>query len=308
MSSRLKAQPAPEAYVYDMEVAQAPSSVRIRGLASVSDQGAPLYVVDGVPVDDISYLSPDDIATMNVLKDASATAIYGSRASNGVVQIATKKSKGASPVPLTVTTQRETSVEYTVEAAQTIASDNQLATVTFREEDLTAEFRYQSVPKLSEHVYLQGRIPDWYKADLMDGEVNLYMENSFVGTSYLSTEQFSDTLELSFGIDNNLSVKREKIRDFASTRFLGPNRTETLGYRITLRNNKAYRVRCNLLDQVPVTTNKEIQVEVLELSGGQFNGETGKVTWDLPLDPGETRELVLKYSVRYPKDKQVRTE
>lgn len=69
-------------------------TIRIRGASSVSSSNDPLYVVDGVPVGEghsaIAYLSPSDIESMQVLKDASSAAIYGSRAANGVVLITTK--------------------------------------------------------------------------------------------------------------------------------------------------------------------------------------------------------------------------
>lgn len=65
-------------------------NVRVRGVASISGDATPLYVVDGVPNDNMPYLNPNDIERMDVLKDASATAIYGSRANNGVIIITTK--------------------------------------------------------------------------------------------------------------------------------------------------------------------------------------------------------------------------
>lgn len=65
-------------------------NVRVRGIASISGSATPLYVVDGVPNENLPYLNPNDIERMDVLKDASATAIYGSRANNGVVIITTK--------------------------------------------------------------------------------------------------------------------------------------------------------------------------------------------------------------------------
>ncbi len=68
----------------------AAAEVRIRGIGTVNNS-APIYVVDGVIVDDISFLSPADIATTEILKDASATAIYGSRGANGVILVGTKK-------------------------------------------------------------------------------------------------------------------------------------------------------------------------------------------------------------------------
>jgi TonB-linked SusC/RagA family outer membrane protein len=72
--------------------------VIIRGAGSAgSSNSAPLYVIDGLWTDNIRDLNPNDIATLNVLKDASSTAIYGARGANGVVQITTKKGKGGIP-------------------------------------------------------------------------------------------------------------------------------------------------------------------------------------------------------------------
>ncbi len=85
------------------------STIRIRGGSSLNASNDPLMIVDGVPIDNnnvngsgnfLSFVNPNDIETMTVLKDASATAIYGSRASNGVIIITTKK--GAKGQPLSV--------------------------------------------------------------------------------------------------------------------------------------------------------------------------------------------------------------
>lgn len=69
-------------------------SIRVRGATSVQASNEPLYVVDGIPTDDISNLSTDDIESIQVLKDASSSAIYGARAANGVVLIQTKRGEG----------------------------------------------------------------------------------------------------------------------------------------------------------------------------------------------------------------------
>ena len=67
--------------------------IRVRGVGSISAGMEPLYVIDGFPGDDISMINPSDIETIDILKDASATAIYGSRGANGVVLITTKRGK-----------------------------------------------------------------------------------------------------------------------------------------------------------------------------------------------------------------------
>jgi len=67
------------------------ASVVLRGVSTLNSSQGPFYVIDGVPGVDISMISPDDIATIDVLKDAAATAIYGNRAANGVIMVTTKR-------------------------------------------------------------------------------------------------------------------------------------------------------------------------------------------------------------------------
>lgn len=69
-------------------------TMRIRGVNTINGDSSPLYVIDGVPRDNMNDINPSDIATIQILKDASATAIYGSRGANGVVLIETKTGKG----------------------------------------------------------------------------------------------------------------------------------------------------------------------------------------------------------------------
>ncbi|WP_455519645.1 SusC/RagA family TonB-linked outer membrane protein [Porphyromonas sp.] len=92
--------------------------IRIRGGASLNASNDPLIVIDGVPIENsavagapsiLSSLNPQDIASMNVLKDASATAIYGSRASNGVIMITTKRGKVGQKTQIAVSVQNSLS-------------------------------------------------------------------------------------------------------------------------------------------------------------------------------------------------------
>jgi TonB-linked SusC/RagA family outer membrane protein len=73
-------------------------NIQIRGVGTVTGDASPLYVVDGFEVDNIDYLSNNDIASLQVLKDASASAIYGARAANGVVLITTKSGHEGKPI------------------------------------------------------------------------------------------------------------------------------------------------------------------------------------------------------------------
>jgi TonB-dependent SusC/RagA subfamily outer membrane receptor len=281
------------------------SEIRIRGMASLKSAPSPLYVVDGETKGNIDYLDPDEIAKVDVIKDASATLIYGSRGANGVVIVTTNKNKAHSYVPRTIVSKNEITKEFIVDDVQSILSDGKLNTIKFRDAEVKANYEFKTVPKKSEHVYLVGKICDWYNTDLSDGEVNLYAENSFVGQSNINTTQFSDTLDISFGIDNGISVKREKIKDYSESKLLGSNKKENIGWKIKIRNNKGYEITTNVVDQIPTSTNKDIQIEALEISGGNWNEITGEVQWNLKLKPNETKEVILKYALKYPKNEQV---
>ncbi len=75
-----------------------PASIQIRGASTFSSEGvAPLYIVDGAPMDNIEGINPNDIASLEVLKDAASTAIYGSRSANGVIIITTKSGQKGKP-------------------------------------------------------------------------------------------------------------------------------------------------------------------------------------------------------------------
>jgi TonB-linked SusC/RagA family outer membrane protein len=71
-------------------------SIRVRGMSTANSSNDPLYVIDGVPTDNINCINPADIESMQILKDAASASIYGSRAANGVVIITTKQGKGNS--------------------------------------------------------------------------------------------------------------------------------------------------------------------------------------------------------------------
>lgn len=214
--------------------------------------------------------------------------------------------RSAAPYDNTVYTPAlETIKEYVVESKQSIPSQSNVTTVTYGEGTLEANYDYQSIPKLGENVYLIAKLTNWGKEDLTNGVAKLYLENSYVGKSLLNTTQYKDTIDLSFGVDNNISIKREKVAEFSEKSFVGSSRKETIGFKITIRNNKTYACTTSIFDQIPISANKEIQVNVIDLNGGILDNETGKVEWKLDLKPNETKIITLKYSVKYPKDKQV---
>lgn len=199
----------------------------------------------------------------------------------------------------------ETTVTFEIGVPYSIPSDGKVQTIEIQRTSSPAGYKYVTVPKLSSVAYLTGNITDWAKQNLIGGEATLYFENTFVGKSYLNVNQLKDTLTVSLGTDNSILVKREKRQDFTSSKSIGSNKTDTYSFLITVRNNKQTPVRITVNDQIPVSSNSGITVEASELSGGRYNSQTGEIKWDLDIKPQETKQLILSYSVKYPKDKTI---
>ena len=202
----------------------------------------------------------------------------------------------------------ETTVSFDISLPYSISSNGKVQMVEIQQISAPAQYKYVAAPKLSTHAYLTANIPDWARLSLQSGEATLYFENSFVGKSSLDVNQLSDTLAVSLGTDNSILVKREKRKDFTLRKVLGSNKSDIFSYLITVRNNKAVPVKMDINDQIPVSSNSSIIVEATELTGGRLNAETGLISWVLDIKSQETKQLILTYSVKYPKDKTIKTE
>jgi uncharacterized protein (TIGR02231 family) len=198
-----------------------------------------------------------------------------------------------------------TSIEFNVDIPYSIETGGKSKSIDMMYLELPAGFEYQAVPKLDQTAFLVAQIRDWQKYDLLEGEANLYFENTFVGKSMLNLKFASDTLNISLGRDPGIIVKREKRKDFTSEKFIGSNKVVTRSWEVSVRNNKKENIKIQLTDQIPISQNKDIVVGAEELSGGKLNSSTGIVSWDIDLPAGQSKILILSYSVKYPKSSDV---
>ena len=202
-------------------------------------------------------------------------------------------------------TQNQLGYEFEIKQPYTVASDGKSVTAEIGRFDLPAAYTYQSTPKIDKDAFLVAEATDWEKLNLLQGEANVYFENTFVGKSILDPNQTSDTLRFSMGRDRNIRIERTKENDYSSRRAIGSNQTQTTGWKFVVRNTRTEPVVLTLADQLPVSRNSAINVTAEELSGGQLDKESGIVTWKMELKPGEQRELRLRYAVKYPKGRML---
>ncbi len=207
-----------------------------------------------------------------------------------------------------VTSENTTSIEFNVDVPYSIPSEAKPKSIDMMHLELPASFEYQTVPKLGKEAFLVAKIHEWEQYDLLPGGANLYFENTFVGKSFLDVKSVNDTMNISLGRDMGIIIKREKRKTFTSEKFIGANKIVTISWEISIRNTKNDRIKIKVSDQVPISQNKDITVEVLELSGGKTDSKTGIVNWDIELNPGESKTMILTYSAKYPKDSRVNIE
>ena len=86
-------------------------------------------------------------------------------------------------------------------------------------------------------------------------------------------------------------------------KFLGLNKLQTITYELTVKNNKKDPITLLLKDQYPISTNKDIEVELLQSTDAANNTEIGVLTWKLELAAGEIKKIRISYSAKYPKGK-----
>ena len=220
------------------------------------------------------------------------------------------KNETRSKVSMIPTTQIEnqTTVDYEIKTPYSIKSDNKSYTVAIDKYSLPAYYQYYSVPKINKDVFLIAHISDWEKYNLLEGEANIFFEDTYIGKSLLDVRYAVDTLKISLGVDKNVKVDRVKSKEFTKKQFIGSKKQEFIAWDISVKSNKSQQINMLIFDQIPVSTLDEIKIEVLKSSGAKISSTTGTLKWEFKLNSNERKKFQLKYSVKYPKNKNLQIE
>lgn len=168
---------------------------------------------------------------------------------------------------------------------------------------LPSRTEYLALPKLSEKVFRQAKVSGWEGLHLPD-EAQVYSGGAYVGDAELNSRAYNDSLELALGYDERIVVGRTKLEDYS--RNVGTQKRKVrLTYELNVRNLRPETVRIKVQDQIPVSSEKEIEVKVIEISGAQLEERIGRLTWYLTLAPNASQRLKFSFEVEMPKDKEV---
>ena len=195
-----------------------------------------------------------------------------------------------------------TTFSYEVELPYSIPTDGKTYTVDMKEQQVPSDYIYKCVPKLDKQAFLTARLTGWEEYNLLDGQANLYFEGTYMGQTLLVTSTAEDTLQISLGRDKAVSITRTKLKEYSKRTFFGDKKIASRAFEIAVRNNKKQPINIVIEDQLPVSTQKEIEVDKQEYKDAKLNETNGKLTWNLQIPPATENKLNFKYAVKYPKD------
>ena len=195
-----------------------------------------------------------------------------------------------------------TQTQFKIDAKYSIPSTGAKYAVQVSRYDLEADYLYQCVPKIDPTAYLTARLTGWEDLNLLSGNMNVYFEDTYVGQSHLDLTYLEDTLNVSLGPDKNIHVKRKSIKSDQKDQMIAGKTKDTREWEIIVLNKKRSDINIRIEDQVPVSSNEEIEIEIDTISGGSVSEESGIVTWDFSIKTNKEKSFTLKYSVRYPKE------
>jgi uncharacterized protein (TIGR02231 family) len=205
----------------------------------------------------------------------------------------------------TTLNEGQLNTNFEIDLPYDIESDGKMHSVTIKDEEISCILKNYAVPRVDKEAYLLAEVADWQNLDLLPGDANIIMDDTYIGKSVIDPNTTADTLNLSLGKDKRIAVKRSLVKELSSLKTSGKESKQVFTYEVLVKNNKITDVNLLLKDQFPLSTIKEVIVTLEDGSDAMVNAETGVLTWKIDLKPGESKKVRFSYSVKYPKDKRI---
>lgn len=214
-------------------------------------------------------------------------------------------SAGSSVTPTSFTNVNTTTTNsiFDIKIPYTIKSDGKDNIVEIQKYEVAAKYAYFAIPKVDRDAFLVADLIGWDKNELLPGDANVYFEKNYVGKTYFDSRIVDDTLSFALGRDNNVRIDRKKVKELSEKVSITNNYIkQTREFEIDLKNTRKSEITIELEDQIPMSTNEELTIEKINAEGAIYDKQTGKLTWNITLAPGQSKTLKFGYSVKYPKN------
>lgn len=166
---------------------------------------------------------------------------------------------------------------------------------------LEGDLSHLLLPAYADESYQLVNSGEWPASNLLPGPVQVLTDGVYRGSYFMRLPAPGDTLQIPLGQDSRVRSTRQRLLDQCSSSVLGGTRKTAQMFEIRLENQHNRSIIVRVEDGFPVSNSSDIQVEPLSLGGGDWDRNTGSLTWDLTLAAGETRTLMFGFEVTYPK-------
>lgn len=267
-----------------------------------------LFYVNGMEVDEstLAQISQSDIKTREMLSAEQTMDRFGRPTQQGAIVVTTKNMED-----YVSSSEDMLNRTFNIDLRYSIPGNGKNQSITIMKNEIQATYNYFCVPKLDTKVYLVAETnQDLAKLNLLSGNANVSFGGSFVGTTYINVNADTKKLSFTLGEDKGIVCQRKKVKDYSSKKTLGSDIKVLSTYEITVKNNKSKKIAITVKDQYPISTNKKIDVELLEetTKATTSSESTGIMTWDYELGAGQSQKITLSYSVKYPKDMNLKLD
>ena len=199
----------------------------------------------------------------------------------------------------------ETMTEYVLPGPKTIPSDTAGTMADLQEFTINTEYEIIAVPKQDIRAYLTASIKSEDIPAMVKGSASVYLNGTYAGKANIDPALTEDTFVIPLGKAESIQLSRTEKALKKSSALLKNQQSEESSYELKITNGRDTRVSVTVTDQLPVSQDKTIIVEPLQISGAKKDEETGLLKWNLDLEPKETKTLLISYRVSWPKDKQI---
>jgi len=197
------------------------------------------------------------------------------------------------------------SLVFHVPKRTTIPSDNSPHRTTISRNKFPVSFDYISIPRFSSNAYLRAVGKNTMDYPILQGNLNIFLDNSFVGSSNADRILPGEEFELNLSVNENIRVKRylEEMKVFKPG-MLSSQRRAQFSFVITVENFTKEKIKMNVVDQIPVSNVEEISIKDVNFSiAPKKKKKNGVCSWVMDMKPGEKKKIRIKFTIYYPKAK-----
>lgn len=177
---------------------------------------------------------------------------------------------------------------------------------TLAEFELDVELDYVAVPKLAEEAYLRAKVHNSSDYFFLAGVGHVFRDSEYVGKTDVPATSSGEAFAVQLGVDNRIRITRQLVERNTSRNRAGNIRRTQFAYKITIVNLLPFGAHLTLFDQLPVSKNDEIKVQVMEIVPEPTEHTTkGILKWQLDLKPNEEREFTVAFTLEHPRTMNV---